>query len=111
MARFASPCLESFLRIAKLLVLYQPFDSLYGSLPLSCIAERLVDDGERLELTGLSFEVREIPGHSPGSVVFLCDQFEPAFVFGGDVLFAGSVGLAVYGFTSDDDHDAPYRPK
>ena len=55
-------------------------------------ADRLVADGERLELAGLSFEVREIPGHSPGSVVFVCDQFDPTFVFGGDVLFAGSVG-------------------
>jgi glyoxylase-like metal-dependent hydrolase (beta-lactamase superfamily II) len=55
-------------------------------------ADRLVADGERLELAGLSFEVREIPGHSPGSVVFVCDQFAPPFVFGGDVLFAGSIG-------------------
>jgi len=59
--------------------------------------DRLVDDGERLELAGLSLEGREIPGHSPGSVVFLCDQFEPSFVFGGDVLFAGSVGRADFG--------------
>ena len=36
--------------------------------------------------------MREIPGHSPGSVVFLCDEFDPPFVFGGDVLFAGSIG-------------------
>jgi len=55
-------------------------------------ADRLVAEGERFEVAGLTFEVREIPGHSPGSVVFLCDQFDPAFVFGGDVLFAGSVG-------------------
>jgi hydroxyacylglutathione hydrolase len=56
-------------------------------------ADRLVDEGERFELAGFTFEVREIPGHSPGSVVFVCDQFEGApFVFGGDVLFAGSVG-------------------
>jgi glyoxylase-like metal-dependent hydrolase (beta-lactamase superfamily II) len=55
-------------------------------------ADRLVVDGERLEVAGLSFEVREIPGHSPGSVVFVCDQFDPMFVLGGDVLFAGSVG-------------------
>ena len=59
-------------------------------LPLtSPPADRLVADGERLDLAGLSFEVREIPGHSPGSVVFVCDQFDPPFVFGGDVLFAG----------------------
>jgi glyoxylase-like metal-dependent hydrolase (beta-lactamase superfamily II) len=55
-------------------------------------ADRLVDDGEQLELGGFTFEVREIPGHSPGSVVFVCHQFEPPFVLGGDVLFAGSVG-------------------
>ena len=55
-------------------------------------ADRLVDDGERIEVAGFAFEVREIPGHSPGSVVFLCDEFDPHLVFGGDVLFAGSIG-------------------
>lgn len=55
-------------------------------------ADRLLADGERFEIAGFTFEVREIPGHSPGSVVFVCDQFDPPFVFGGDVLFAGSVG-------------------
>ncbi len=55
-------------------------------------ADRLVDENERFTVAGLTFEVREIPGHSPGSVVFVCDEFSPAFVFGGDVLFAGSVG-------------------
>jgi hydroxyacylglutathione hydrolase len=55
-------------------------------------ADRLVDDGETLEVAGFRFEVREIPGHSPGSVVFYCKEFDPAFVFGGDVLFAGSIG-------------------
>jgi glyoxylase-like metal-dependent hydrolase (beta-lactamase superfamily II) len=55
-------------------------------------ADRLVTDGERIDLAGFSFEVREIPGHSPGSVVFVADEFDPPFVFGGDVLFAGSVG-------------------
>jgi glyoxylase-like metal-dependent hydrolase (beta-lactamase superfamily II) len=55
-------------------------------------ADRLVHDGEIAEFAGIRFEVREIPGHSPGSVVFVCRDFEPAIVFGGDVLFAGSVG-------------------
>jgi hydroxyacylglutathione hydrolase len=64
----------------------------FGMPLTSPAADRLVADGERIELAGLSFEVREIPGHSPGSVVFVCDQYDPVFVFGGDVLFAGSVG-------------------
>ncbi len=77
------------------LLLSDPDANLSASfgLPLtSPPADRLVTDGERLDLAGLSFEVREIPGHSPGSVVFVCDQFDPPFVFGGDVLFAGSIG-------------------
>jgi glyoxylase-like metal-dependent hydrolase (beta-lactamase superfamily II) len=64
----------------------------FGMALTSPPADRVVDDGERFELAGLSFEVREIPGHSPGSVVYVCDQFDPPFVFGGDVVFAGSVG-------------------
>jgi len=55
-------------------------------------ADRLLDDGERLDLAGLNLEVREIPGHSPGSVVFVYAESDPPIVFGGDVLFAGSVG-------------------
>jgi hydroxyacylglutathione hydrolase len=64
----------------------------FGLALTSPPADRVVAAGERLELSGFSFEVREIPGHSPGSVVYVCDRFEPAFVFGGDVLFSGSVG-------------------
>jgi glyoxylase-like metal-dependent hydrolase (beta-lactamase superfamily II) len=64
----------------------------FGLALTSPAADRLVDDGERLELAGLSFEVREIPGHSPGSVVFVFDGFRPTVVLGGDVLFSGSIG-------------------
>jgi hydroxyacylglutathione hydrolase len=64
----------------------------FGMPMTSPPADRLVDDGDRLEFAGFSFEVREIPGHSPGSVVFVADQFDPPFVLGGDVLWAGSVG-------------------
>ena len=52
----------------------------------------MLAEGEQFEVAGFRFEVREIPGHSPGSIVFLCQDQEPNFVFGGDVLFAGSVG-------------------
>ncbi len=54
--------------------------------------DRLVDEGESIELAGFVLEVREIPGHSTGSVVFVCHSHKPAFVIGGDVLFAGSIG-------------------
>ena len=64
----------------------------FGIPLLSPPADRTVVEGDRLELAGLAFEVREIPGHSPGSVVFIAREAEPPFVLGGDVLFAGSVG-------------------
>jgi hydroxyacylglutathione hydrolase len=64
----------------------------FGQPLVSPEADRLVSDGERIKLAGFELEVREIPGHSPGSVVFLCDEFDPHFVLGGDVLFSGSIG-------------------
>ena len=55
-------------------------------------ADLLVDDGDVLEIAGFRLVVREIPGHSPGSVVYLSQETSPPFVLGGDVVFAGSVG-------------------
>jgi hydroxyacylglutathione hydrolase len=64
----------------------------YGFPMTSPPADRLLDDGESLSLLGLNWRVAEIPGHSPGHVVFICDDIEPSIVFGGDVLFQGSIG-------------------
>ncbi len=64
----------------------------YGFDVTSPPADRLVDDGERLTVAGIELEVREIPGHSPGHVVFVIHDAAPKVVLGGDVLFAGSVG-------------------
>lgn len=55
-------------------------------------ADRTVVEGDRVEAAGFSFLVREVPGHSPGSVVYIAEEFDPPIVLGGDVLFAGSVG-------------------
>ncbi len=55
-------------------------------------ADRTVHEGDLLELAGLVLEVRDIPGHSPGHVVFVAHQARPIHVFGGDVLFRGSIG-------------------
>lgn len=63
----------------------------YGLPILSPAADRAVSDGDVLSLAGLDLTVREIPGHSPGHVVFIW-QSEPTVVLGGDVLFRGSVG-------------------
>lgn len=44
--------------------------------------------GQRLALGAVELEVRHLPGHSPGHVVFV----GPGVVLGGDVLFQGSIG-------------------
>lgn len=55
-------------------------------------ADRLLDEGDPVAFAGLEFGVLEIPGHSPGHVVFVLAAATPPVVLGGDVLFAGSVG-------------------
>lgn len=47
-----------------------------------------VVQGDRIPALGLEFEVRHVPGHCPGNLLFLVGK--SAFV--GDALFAGSVG-------------------
>jgi hydroxyacylglutathione hydrolase len=62
-------------------------------LPLtSPPADRLLADGERLDLAGCEFVVREIPGHSAGHVVYVMEGERPPVVFGGDVLFREGIG-------------------
>jgi len=58
---------------------------------------RVVDDGDLLELAGLSWRVLHAPGHTEGSVMFTLDQVPDGIeagstVLSGDVLFAGSIG-------------------
>ncbi len=64
----------------------------YGMPVVSPPADRTVTDGELLELAGLKMDVREIPGHSPGHVVYIVRDTDPPIVLGGDVLFRGSIG-------------------
>ena len=45
-------------------------------------------DGDTLEFADLRFSVLHTPGHTPGSVCFLCEDA----LFAGDTLFAGSCG-------------------
>jgi hydroxyacylglutathione hydrolase len=47
-----------------------------------------LEDGDTIEAGGLTFDVVEVPGHSPGHLAFATD----GVLFSGDVLFAGGVG-------------------
>jgi glyoxylase-like metal-dependent hydrolase (beta-lactamase superfamily II) len=53
-------------------------------------ADRLVREGDTVLFAGITLDIREIPGHSPGHIVFVVR--EEGIVFGGDVLFRGSIG-------------------
>ncbi len=50
--------------------------------------DRTFAHGDTVRVGDLAFQVRHTPGHSPGSVSLV----GPGVVFGGDVLFAGSIG-------------------
>jgi len=63
----------------------------FGMAIISPEADRLVREGDTVEAAGFRLEVLDIPGHSPGHVVFVLRR-DPILVFGGDVLFRGSIG-------------------
>lgn len=73
--------------------------ALFGTPVYSPPADRVVREGETVDAAGISLEVLEVPGHSPGHVVYV-HRGEPALVFGGDVLFRGSIGR--YDFPNSD---------
>ena len=51
-------------------------------------ADRELSAGQAMTVGDFSFEVRHVPGHSPGHVAFIGH----GVIIGGDVLFSGSIG-------------------
>lgn len=66
----------------------------------SWTVDRPLSGATSLDLAGLSFEVLEVPGHSPHHLAFLLSAAPagadvddmPPLLFSGDILFAGSIG-------------------
>ncbi len=54
--------------------------------------DRLLADGDRLELGDVTLEVMDTPGHTTGHVALAARHDAETVVFCGDLLFAGSVG-------------------
>lgn len=52
--------------------------------------DQWVDQSDRLTALGEDVEVRHVPGHCPGNVMFVFPTDNQAFV--GDAIFAGSIG-------------------
>ena len=61
---------------------------LIGAAPSAIAADRVVNDGDVLELGDLCFEVIATPGHTKGSVTYKIEDV----LFTGDTLFCGTVG-------------------
>jgi glyoxylase-like metal-dependent hydrolase (beta-lactamase superfamily II) len=57
-------------------------------------ANETLTDGQTFTAAGIEIEVRELPGHSCGHVIYLVRATEPITAFVGDVIFAGSIGRA-----------------
>ena len=64
----------------------------FGASLMSPPGDVLVGEGDVYSAAGFDLSVCEIPGHSSGHVVFIWRAGRPMVVFGGDVLFAGSIG-------------------
>jgi glyoxylase-like metal-dependent hydrolase (beta-lactamase superfamily II) len=63
----------------------------FGMPIVSPAADVLLREGDVVEHAGIRLEVLDIPGHSPGHIVFVYRD-HAVVVFGGDVLFRGSIG-------------------
>lgn len=76
----------------KLLDPWANLSAPFGLAVTSPPADVLVEEPETVEAAGMVLHVLETPGHSAGHVVFVWQDQRPPVVFGGDVLFRGSVG-------------------
>ena len=65
-------------------------DDFFPGIPVRAFGGEatLLAGGETVDAAGISFQVRHVPGHSPGHVSYYAD----GVLFSGDVLFSGSVG-------------------
>jgi glyoxylase-like metal-dependent hydrolase (beta-lactamase superfamily II) len=75
--------------------LTDPVQNLSATLGISLVtpkADVLLNDGDQLELAGITLEVRHVPGHSKGHVIYRIPTEPKEMLFVGDVIFQGSVG-------------------
>ena len=74
---------------APSLTLKDPISAAFGfSYPVPPSADRLLKDGDVLEIGSLTFRVLHTPGHTPGGICLLGEKV----VFTGDTLFNSSIG-------------------
>ncbi|NLX99368.1 MAG: MBL fold metallo-hydrolase [Rhodopirellula sp.] len=88
----ACPIVIGIAEAAKLIDPKLNLSAAFGAALTSPPADVTVEDGQIYAVAGFDLEVRAIPGHSVGHVIYLWRQRQPAVAFVGDVIFAGSIG-------------------
>ncbi len=68
------------------------------STSMGISADKLVKDGDKLQLCGFDLQVIHTPGHTPGSVCYYCE--EEHVLFSGDTLFCRSLGRTDFPLSS-----------
>lgn len=56
----------------------------------SFLPDHWLDEGDEIQVGGLNFKIRHLPGHAPGHIGFF--DFQNKIAFSGDVLFKDSIG-------------------
>lgn len=75
----------------ELLQVAEEHGTMYGfTVEPSPSIEKFIEDGEVIKLGNSEILALHVPGHSSGSLAFICK--EEKIVLTGDVLFAGSIG-------------------
>lgn len=63
--------------------------------------DRFIKEGDKISVGRLTLDVRETPGHTPGSISLL----GKGIVFSGDTIFARGIGQTDYSYSSKKDLD------
>lgn len=74
---------------------YKNMSVFFGHWITSPKPERLLSDGDKIDVGELVLEIIHTPGHTPGGICIKCREqacLFPAIIFTGDTLFAGGVG-------------------
>jgi glyoxylase-like metal-dependent hydrolase (beta-lactamase superfamily II) len=78
-------------------VMLHPLDLPVWHLTHKAPPDRLISDGEEIQIAGTTLRVIHTPGHSPGAVCFYAKEL--ATVFTGDTLFNGGPGATGRSFS------------
>jgi hydroxyacylglutathione hydrolase len=76
-------------------LIYFPMDDAVFKPPFELTAAKALTDGQKIDLGGRIIEVIAVPGHTPGSVVFL--DVQNRLLFSGDAIGSGYVWMHIKG--------------